>query len=138
MTEMIATYGPAGLGGAILGVSAGLFYFLDGRITGISSILRRALAPDGRWRIAFILGLLAAGVILLVRGGAAPAALQDSTAPVLAVGGLLVGIGAGVGAGCTSGHGVCGLARLSVRSFVAVAVFMSTAALTVFVSGMVR
>jgi hypothetical protein len=123
-------------GGALIGLATALLLLANGRIAGISGILGGAAGPadaNTGWRLAFIAGLLlgALGVTRL-----APAtgevALQASI-PILIVGGLLVGIGTRLGNGCTSGHGVCGLARGSRRSIVATAVFFAVALLTVFI-----
>jgi uncharacterized membrane protein YedE/YeeE len=122
------------LGGALIGLSASLYWSLNGRIAGISGILGGALFNRGpeRWvRLLFLLGLLASGVGFALLTNRVPA----PSLPLLplAGAGLLVGFGTRMSAGCTSGHGVCGLSRLSVRSLVAVPTFMVTAALTVFV-----
>ena len=122
------------LGGILLGLSAGALWAFNGRLAGISSILGDALQPrlhEAGWRWAFVAGLLAGGLVLRA---ADPAAFGGITAGVgtLAVAGLLVGLGARMGSGCTSGHGVCGLARLSPRSLTAVAVFMTVAGVAVF------
>lgn len=124
------------LGGTLIGLSAVLLMALLGRIAGISGIAVRTLPPyldpDARGRAAFILGLLAAPSAWLLATGAWPQVTLEASAPLLVLGGLLVGFGSVWGAGCTSGHGVCGLSRLSARSFVAVGTFMATAILTVF------
>jgi len=122
------------IGGALIGVSASLYWTLNGRIAGISGILSGALLNDGqeRWvRLMFLLGLFAAGVGFALFTNRVPA----PTLPLLplAFAGLFVGFGTRMSGGCTSGHGVCGLSRLSVRSLVAVLTFMVAAALTVFV-----
>ncbi|MBV7575135.1 YeeE/YedE family protein [Pseudomonas sp. PDM32] len=123
------------IGGLLIGTAATLFVLFNGRIAGISGIvggLLRPLAGDVAWRIAFVLGLLMAP--LLYRLNAPLPTLQiDAGYPLLIVAGILVGIGTRYGAGCTSGHGVCGLSRLSPRSGVATAVFMSAGFVTVFV-----
>lgn len=123
------------IGGLLVGTAATLFVLFNGRIAGISGIvggLLRPLAGDVTWRIAFVLGLLMAP--LLYRLNAPLPTLQiDAGYPLLIVAGMLVGIGTRYGAGCTSGHGVCGLSRLSPRSGVATAVFMSAGFATVFV-----
>lgn len=122
-------------GGVLIGASAGGLRLATGEIAGISGILRTALSGPGRdWRLAFLLGLLLAGTFALVvsRTGAA-AGLAQTPYARLGAAGLFVGWGAGRANGCTSGHGVCGLARLSPRSLVAVATFMATAAVTTFV-----
>ena len=124
------------LGGALIGLAAALLLALNGRIAGISGILGGLLPPrlgDVAWRVLFVVGLaLGAGAWEAISGGAAGYRMQASL-PMLVVAGLLVGFGTRWGAGCTSGHGICGLARLSPRSLVAVGVFMASAALTVFV-----
>lgn len=122
-------------GGALIGLAAGMFALLNGRIAGISGVLGGLLntVPDDRaWRLAFVFGLIAAP---LVHGlfAALPAAQIDAGYGALALAGLLVGIGARYGAGCTSGHGVCGLSRFSPRSLVATLAFMGAGFVTVFV-----
>ena len=129
------TPGTALLGGALIGLAAALLLLASGRIAGISGILGGALAGPGEdrgWRLAFLIGLpLGAAVVSLVRGGLA---ISVSASPgVLIAAGLLVGFGTQLGSGCTSGHGVCGIARASRRSLAATGVFMATGALTVFV-----
>ncbi|MGE0872129.1 MAG: YeeE/YedE family protein [Kofleriaceae bacterium] len=124
----------AAIGGALIGIAAAIVLFVHGRIAGISGILGRALLDDDdgarRFRIAFLIGLLATGV---VAARVAPHSIGPVVASPgeLAIAGLLVGIGTTLANGCTSGHGVCGLSRLSRRSMVAVAVFMVTAMVTV-------
>jgi uncharacterized membrane protein YedE/YeeE len=124
------------LGGTLIGLSAVLLMALMGRIAGISGIAVRMLPPyldaDAKGRVAFVVGLLAAPSAWLLATGVWPRVTIEAGAPLLLVAGLLVGFGSVWGAGCTSGHGVCGLSRLSARSFVAVATFMATAILTVF------
>ena len=122
-------------GGLLIGVAAAMFLLLNGRIMGISGILGgwlRPVAGDIGWRVAFILGLLAAP---LAYGLAAPlpAVQVDATLTTLGIAGLLVGVGTRYGSGCTSGHGVCGLSRLSLRSLVATASFMLAGFVTVFI-----
>jgi uncharacterized protein len=125
------------IGGGMIGLSAVLMMLFLGRIAGISGILSRLLPPyqDRAMivRAAFIGGMIAAP--LLVRAVTATPMQQtvSNNLPVLAVAGLLVGFGSVYGAGCTSGHGVCGLARFSVRSLAATLTFMTTAAVTVFI-----
>ena len=123
-------------GGALIGLAAAMLLFVHGRIAGISGILGRAADPDGgrTIRFGFLAGLIVTGAIL--------AALQPSAfgsgvrgAPVLAIAGVLVGVGTTLGNGCTSGHGVCGISRRSPRSLVAVMTFILTAALTVALVG---
>ena len=122
------------LGGALIGLSASLFWSLNRRIAGISGILSGALYKAGqeRWgSVAFLVGLLIAGVGFAIFTNRVPA--PSLPLLTLAGAGLLVGFGTRLGGGCTSGHGVCGLSRLSVRSLVAVLTFMGTGAITVFV-----
>ncbi|WP_102106991.1 YeeE/YedE family protein [Oceaniglobus roseus] len=125
----------ASLGGGILiGLSAVMVMALFGRIAGIVGITQGAVtAADRDWRIAFIAGLIGAPLLWLLASGSFPAQTVSGNLPMMALAGLLVGTGTALGSGCTSGHGVCGLARLSPRSLAAVATFMACAALTVFV-----
>jgi uncharacterized protein len=126
----------ASLGGGILiGLAAVLLMALHGRIAGMTGILAGLLppvAPDWAWRAAFLVGAIAAPALLLASGGSVAFDAPVSTTALL-IGGLLVGIGVTYGSGCTSGHGVCGMARLSPRSIVATLVFMGSAFATVFV-----
>ena len=122
-------------GGIILGLASALFILVNGRILGISGILGGLLRPragDTAWRVAFILGLLAAPLVYSV-WTPIPAARVDAGWGTIIVAGLLVGLGTRYGSGCTSGHGVCGLSRLSPRSLVATLSFMGAGFLTVFV-----
>ena len=126
------------LGGILLGIAAGALFLNSGRILGITGILEGLLtprSPDAHWRFAFLLGLLAAP---LAAKWILPADLLhtprvDASWGMVVVAGLLVGFGTRWGAGCTSGHGICGLSRLSVRSLVATLSFMGTGFITVFV-----
>ena len=123
-------------GGALIGASAAMLLLLNGRIAGISGIAAGLLgAPtfETLWRAAFVFGLVLGPVAYLGLYGHWPDFALDAPWPVLIVGGLFVGFGTRLGSGCTSGHGVCGLARLSRRSLAAVATFMSTAIITLFV-----
>lgn len=123
------------IGGLLIGTAATLFVLFNGRIAGISGIvggLLRPLAGDVAWRIAFVLGLLMAPLVYRLNAPL-PNLQIDAGYPLLIVAGMLVGIGTRYGAGCTSGHGVCGLSRLSPRSGVATVVFMSAGFATVFV-----
>lgn len=128
---------PALAGGMMIGLAAVLLMATLGRILGATGILAGAILPEGPgdrgWRIAMILGMAAAPVLWWALRGDWPAMTIPVSRPLLVVGGVLVGLGVTIGAGCPSGHGVCGLARLSPRSMVAVPVFMAAAALTVFV-----
>jgi len=124
------------LGGVLIGLAASLHLFAEGRIAGISGLLGESLrAPleDGGARLSFLAGLLAVGVVAAL---ALDHAATNAAAPlgVVAVGGLLVGFGTRRGNGCTSGHGVCGIARFSRRSIIATGIFMATAAVTVFLT----
>jgi uncharacterized protein len=123
------------IGGVIIGVAVAMFVLVNGRIAGISGIiggLVRPTYPDLAWRAAFVLGLLVAPVIY-ARIAMLPAIEIDANYPTLIVAGLLVGVGTRYGAGCTSGHGVCGVSRLSPRSLVATLSFMAAGIATVFV-----
>lgn len=127
----------AGIGGLLIGLAASALFVLNGRIAGISGVLGELLQPEegGRgWRAAFLLGLAVGGLLLLlVHPGAYEAATSSSVAlPIVA--GLLVGVGTRLGRGCTSGHGVCGIARFSTRSIAATCVFMGAAIITVYVT----
>lgn len=145
---------PALAGGALIGLASAVLWLGNGRIAGISGVFGQLLPPARTvlWRLVFlvslVLGTLAAAWLLPGLGvggpGGAPAELVSAPAgwgvptPLwLAVAGLLTGFGTKVGNGCTSGHGVCGIARLSTRSFVAVGIFFSVAILTVAVTGVV-
>ncbi|MEF9602285.1 YeeE/YedE family protein [Paracoccus lutimaris] len=128
-------------GGALIGLSAVMVMALFGKIAGIAGITNGALgavlpmgvAPRDRgWRLAFILGLIAAPLLYQLFGGTVVQTVSGNL-PGMALAGLLVGVGTGLGSGCTSGHGVCGLARLSPRSLAAVLTFMAAGFLTVFV-----
>lgn len=122
-------------GGMLIGAAAALLVLFNGRIAGISGILGGMLKPakgEGAWRAAFIAGLLTAPLVFaLCRDLPRPQIDADTAALVLA--GVLVGVGTRYGAGCTSGHGVCGLSRLSLRSLVATLLFMAAGFATVFV-----
>jgi uncharacterized membrane protein YedE/YeeE len=123
------------IGGLLIGLSAALLLLLNGRVAGISGIvggvLQRHRSGDFAWRVAFALGLILAPMLYL--GFAAlPESRIDADGAVLALAGVLVGFGSRYGSGCTSGHGVCGISRLSLRSVVATATFMGTGFVTVF------
>lgn len=126
---------PALTGGVLIGLAVAMFLLLNGRIAGISGVLGGLLQPhrgDIGWRVAFVGGLVAAP--LLYQWVLGPAESQiDAGFGTLAAAGLLVGIGTRYGSGCTSGHGVCGLSRLSLRSLVATLTFMAAGFATVFV-----
>jgi uncharacterized membrane protein YedE/YeeE len=123
------------VGGALIGLSAALLLLLNGRVAGISGIVGAFFQqPDGKLvpNIAFVVGLLLGPVVFLLMFGAWPTVRIAASWPVLAIAGLLVGFGTRMGSGCTSGHGVVGLARLSPRSIAAVVTFLVMAMLTVF------
>ena len=120
-------------GGVLIGIAATLLLWLNGRIAGISGILGGVLMPrsgDVTWRAAFLIGLIGAGAAYLWLVPGADAQRQGFPPLLLVIAGLLVGFGTRMGNGCTSGHGVCGLGRLSMRSFAAVLTFMATAMAT--------
>ncbi|MCR8915943.1 YeeE/YedE family protein [Marinobacter panjinensis] len=122
-------------GGIIIGLSATAFILLNGRIAGISGILGGLLTPQKRdvlWRVAFLAGMLAAPLLWMMIAEL-PAIEIKASYPALIVAGLLVGIGTRYGSGCTSGHGVCGLSRLSVRSLTATLTFMAAGFITVYI-----
>jgi uncharacterized membrane protein YedE/YeeE len=126
----------ATLGGLLLGIASSLLFVANGRILGISGIVGRIPLTTGSersWRLAFLAGLLTGGVAILVVNRSALAFAGEQTVLTAAVAGVLVGFGTRLGNGCTSGHGLCGVARLSRRSITATLVFMATGALTVFV-----
>lgn len=123
------------VGGVLIGIAAAMFLLINGRIAGISGVLGGLLKPrpgDIAWRIAFAAGLILAPLIYGLFT-ALPAIRIDAGVGGLIVAGLLVGVGTRYGGGCTSGHGVCGIARLSPRSIVATLAFMLTGFATVFV-----
>ena len=126
---------PSLAGGALIGLAAALFILLSGRVAGISGILGGLLRwpkGDAAWRVAFLLGLVAAPMAYaLVKP--LPAVQVDAGTATLLVAGLLVGVGTRYGSGCTSGHGVCGLSRMSPRSLAATASFMAAGFAVVFV-----
>jgi uncharacterized membrane protein YedE/YeeE len=121
------------IGGALIGLAATLLYAMLGRIAGVSGIVNSAVdeKADRGWRIAFLFGLVAAASMWLLGTGVAPR--TGFPLPWLITAGLLVGFGTRLGSGCTSGHGICGLSRLSKRSLVAVLVFMGAGFATVYV-----
>ncbi|MEJ8848728.1 YeeE/YedE family protein [Variovorax rhizosphaerae] len=121
-------------GGALIGLAAGMFALLNGRIAGISGIMGGLLRPargDVGWRLAFLLGLVVAPLVFGLFGAMAPVQVDIGFVGV-AVAGLLVGIGTRYGSGCTSGHGVCGVSRFSPRSMVATLTFTAAGFVTVF------
>ncbi len=130
------TPGPALLGGILLGVAAALYVILHGRILGISGIVSGLLSlkeGDINWRLSLVLGLLSAPLLSSLFFGLHTATVIDADWITVIIAGVLVGFGANYGSGCTSGHGVCGLSRLSPRSLVATVSFMSAGFLIVFI-----
>lgn len=124
------------LGGLLIGLAAALFVLLNGRIAGISGVLGGLLRPRGGdigWRVAFIGGLVASPLLYRLLLGPLPLPRIEAGTGLLVVAGLLVGVGTRYGSGCTSGHGVCGLSRLSPRSLAATLAFMGAGFATVFV-----
>lgn len=126
------------LGGGLVGASAVMLMSMNGRVAGISGIASRLLSLDiggkeERPGLFFIVGLLAAAPLYMLVTGNWPVQTITTSVPLLAIAGFLVGFGSVMGSGCTSGHGVCGMSRLSTRSIVATVTFMTTGVLTVFV-----
>jgi uncharacterized protein len=129
------TPGPALLGGVMLGLAAALFLLLHGRILGISGIVSGLIKPrsnDLIWRICVILGLITAPFWGALLFDLHPVTVVDANWRMIIVAGFLVGFGSHYGSGCTSGHGICGLSRLSPRSFLATATFMFSGMVTVY------
>lgn len=124
------------IGGSMIGLAAVLMMATTGRIAGVSGFVSRLLPPycDDEWpmRLAFVAGLIAAPILYWFVNGAPPDSVVTSNPILLTIAGLLVGFGAVLGNGCTSGHGVCGIARLSRRSMLATSIFMMAAVITVF------
>lgn len=123
-------------GGVLVGIAAAMFVLLNGRIAGVSGVVGGLLVPakgDVAWRLAFVLGLVGAPLVYLLFT-AVPQSQIDAGNLALVVAGLLVGIGTRYGSGCTSGHGVCGLSRLSARSLAATAAFMAAGFITVYIT----
>ncbi|MCA1242693.1 YeeE/YedE family protein [Stappia stellulata] len=124
-------------GGILIGLASVMLMAALGRIAGISGMIGGLLPPvtagEWGWRLAFLAGMIAAPVVLLGATGSMPVIEVPSSTGMLVIGGILVGIGVSYGSGCTSGHGVCGMARLSARSIAATLTFMLTTGVTVFV-----
>ncbi|MFK3737576.1 YeeE/YedE family protein [Massilia sp. TN1-12] len=130
------TPGSALIGGVLIGLATTVLLLANGRVAGVSGILGGLLRPargDMAWRGAFLLGLFVAPLVWLTAGVMPPGQI-DHSVRMLALAGLLVGIGTRFGSGCTSGHGVCGIARWSPRSLAATACFLVAGAVTVFVT----
>jgi uncharacterized protein len=122
------------LGGIVIGLAAAMLLLVNGRVAGISGIVGGLFRPGARdvaWRVAFVAGLLVAPLVYAL-AVARPMVVIDASYPVLIIAGVLVGVGTRFASGCTSGHGVCGLARLSPRSLVATLAFMTAGIATVF------
>jgi uncharacterized protein len=135
----MANFSPvsAAIGGTLIGLAATLLMLLTGRVAGISGIFAGCLdfgATDKSWRIAFVVGLVLAPLVGGLVGYPIPSPEMPDSWSVIIAAGLLVGFGTRLGGGCTSGHGVCGMARLSMRSIVATAIFMATAIVVVALS----
>jgi uncharacterized membrane protein YedE/YeeE len=126
----------AAAGGALIGLAAALLLWLNGRIAGVSGVaggLWFSAAGERAWRTLFLIGLIVGAGVWLAWTGLAPTPRPGFPAALLVLAGLLVGYGTSLGGGCTSGHGVCGLARFSLRSLVATTVFLGVAIVTTFV-----
>ena len=129
-------------GGALIGLSAVLLMALNGRIAGVSGIGSSVLPPwterldnnDLAWRLAFIIGIMMAPLLVQTVSGEAIQQTVSSNISLMVNAGLITGVGSGYGGGCTSGHGVCGMSRLSMRSIIATCTFMATAFMTVFIT----
>ncbi|WP_299507950.1 YeeE/YedE thiosulfate transporter family protein [uncultured Roseobacter sp.] len=123
-------------GGLLIGLGAVLLMLGLGRIFGATGVLSGAVFFENRdemtWRLALIVGMILAPGLIFVLTGTMPEITVPVSPAMIVLGGVIVGLGASLGSGCTSGHGVCGLSRLSIRSLVAVPTFMATAAITVF------
>ncbi len=124
-------------GGVMIGVAALLLMLVHGRVMGVSGILGGLIVPsdksDVRWRVLFVIGVLAGPFVIMALTGAPVERTPVASGFTLPIAGFLVGLGTAIGTGCTSGHGICGLARLSIRSAVAVGMFMGTAIVTVYI-----
>ncbi|WFB50024.1 YeeE/YedE family protein [Vibrio coralliilyticus] len=124
------------IGGVLLGLSATMLLMINGKVAGISGILNGVLSPkrnDLFWRLLFLIGMVAGGALSVIVIGVEIPSTESIPTFVLVIAGLLVGFGTRLGNGCTSGHGICGVGRLSLRSIVATAIFMVVAALTVYI-----
>jgi uncharacterized protein len=136
LRETMANFTPlsAAVGGALIGLAAALLMLLTGRVAGVSGIFGGCLATgngDKGWRLAFLAGLILSPLTGAIAGYGLTAPLMPASYAVIVAAGLLVGFGTRLGGGCTSGHGICGIARLSPRSITATAVFMAAAILVV-------
>lgn len=125
----------AAIGGVVIGIAVTILVLLNGRVAGISGIVGGLFRPapgDIAWRLAFVAGLIVAPLLFVV-AGEPPTVIVDADYPTLVIAGLIVGIATRYGGGCTSGHGVCGVSRLSPRSIVATLAFLASGFVTVFV-----
>jgi len=123
----------AAIGGALIGLSAVLLLWLNGRVAGVSGILYGVFtrhSAERDWRLLFVVGLVMGGAIYQWVTELPLMTRDDFPLPVLVIAGLLVGVGTRLGSGCTSGHGVCGISRFSLRSFLATATFIATGIIT--------
>ncbi|MEJ1958449.1 MAG: YeeE/YedE thiosulfate transporter family protein [Nitrosomonadales bacterium] len=121
-------------GGVLIGSAAALLFWLNGRIAGVSGVISNLLFYKDRiWPALFLVGIVAGAALFYAFGGSAPVPRTTFPAGLLAIAGILVGFGTALARGCTSGHGVCGLGRLSLRSLVATLTFLSVGLLTTFV-----
>jgi len=133
---MIEDIGNALIGGGIIGLAASGMLISIGRITGISGILAGTLFPkkgDTVWRIVFLSGLMLGAFVFRIFWGFEFESIDNRSLIAVGIGGLLVGLGTNIGSGCTSGHGVCGISRMSPRSLVATITFMISGIITVFI-----
>ncbi|MDP2700415.1 YeeE/YedE family protein [Thalassospira sp.] len=124
------------IGGGLIGLASGLYLILNGRIAGISGIVGTLLTPNGseRWeKLAFVAGLIIGPLLIIALPGFALESVVRASWPVIILGGILVGFGTRLGSGCTSGHGICGLSRMSARSLMATLAFMTAGFVTVFI-----
>jgi len=124
------------IGGILIGLSTALLFAVNGRLAGISSIVRGVVAPekpnDLDWRILFLAGLVLGAFLYRLLSGTSSSITLEAPILIVGIGGILTGIGTAVGNGCTSGHGICGLARKSSRSLMATITFMGVGGITVF------
>lgn len=135
--DLWSYYGPALMGGLLIGSAASLLFWCNGRIAGVSGIaagLLGSIGEDRRWRVLFVLGLIAGAGAYVALSGDLPPARSHFPRTTLIAAGLLVGYGTALGGGCTSGHGVCGLARGSRRSLLATLVFIAVAMLVTYLT----
>ncbi len=131
------TPGMSALGGALIGISASMLLLSHGRIAGISGIVGDVLSGDttrSDWRLKFLVGLVAGGLVMWLLAPSDFVVRVERSTPMVVAAGLLVGFGARLGSGCTSGHGVCGLSRISRRSLVATMTFITTGAISTYLT----